>query len=408
MNFNKFKIPINIFGGIFLFLILNFALWTFNFTPALAQDAIQCKPPTDPSSGVNLNNNLRLVNTTENLNDIYLGTGEIYLGSDFTNTPYITKSGSSLSLQGISADLFLRTNKNVLFQTDDGTQTLAGIYAGGAPPAVDDSRFLIVNGKIEGWEVKGLDKLCVGAPCISSWSQICDPGSPAGKCNAVETSNNIKSGADLSANGNIYTGNGNIYTNAGNIYTTNGKINADNNDIDGKRLCIGGVCYDSWATAVHGGLNTTYTGTGTGVFKIIPGSGISISPASGEGDVIISAVGSGVSKIIQGAGITVSPASGDGNVTISATAPTCLGFLCVTNIVQTVHCNSDSDCNITTDLPGCHSPINPMPSPVKIITRDSIYFCKWLGGAVTALDTCDGGGADESYSDYNCEILRAE
>lgn len=300
MNLHKCsKISINAFGGIFLFLTLNFALWTFDFTPILAQDAIQCTP-----GDINLNRNLKFVNN----DNIYLGTGKLNFSSG-NNGIYAANDGGNLLLKSPAA-ILLQSGGDFKFQNSSGNE-FAQFFTGATPPLTGAGN-LLVNGKIEGLgDVQG-GKICVtggGTQCVSSWSQICDPGG-AGKCNAVETNNNIKSGADLSANGNIYTGTGNIYTNNGNIYTTNGKINADNNDINGKRLCIGGACYDSWATAVHGGLNSSYVGTGTGVFKILAGDGISVS-GTGEGDVIIT--NDGVTSLKAGPGITlIGPAQCNG------------------------------------------------------------------------------------------------
>ena len=59
------------------------------------------------------------------------------------------------------------------------------------------------------------------------------------------------------------------------------------------------------------------------VQKIVAGTGVTVSPVEGTGEVTISATGGGsgggVSKIIAGEGVTISPANGTGNVTISAT-----------------------------------------------------------------------------------------
>lgn len=279
---------------------LSFSLLVFSFSFVSAQDAVQCTP-----ADVKLTRDLRFPND----NNIYLGLGKL----NFSSTPsnlYAANEGGNLLLKSPAA-ILLQSDSKIEFQNANGANVFAGIYAkkSDAPAAIDDNppnpRTLIVNGNIESREVKGLDRLCVGAPCISSWSQICDPGSPAGQCNKVQTSGDINSGANLSANGNISTVNGNIYT-------TNGKINANNNDINGKRLCIGGACYDSWAAAVHGGLNTTYTGTGKGVFEIIAGDGIAISGTNdggmtystkGEGDVTIT--NDGVTSLKAGPGITI-------------------------------------------------------------------------------------------------------
>ncbi len=59
-------------------------------------------------------------------------------------------------------------------------------------------------------------------------------------------------------------------------------------------------------------------GTTSGVSKILGGTGISVSPASGVGAVTVSSTG--VTKILAGTAITISPVSGVGDVTVSATA----------------------------------------------------------------------------------------
>ena len=60
------------------------------------------------------------------------------------------------------------------------------------------------------------------------------------------------------------------------------------------------------------------------VDKIIAGTGISISPASGTGEVTITNTGGGgggVTKIVAGTNVTISPAGGTGVVTVNSSSP---------------------------------------------------------------------------------------
>ena len=236
-----------------IFLILAFSAFSLSiFTrPILAQDAIQCTP-----GDVNLNRNLKFVNPASN--NIYLGSGKLNFSSG-NDGLYATNDSGNLLLKS-PANILFQTNSDFLFKNSDGTQTLAGIYSSGAPAAADNSRFLIVNGKIEGWQVNGLNQICVQGKCLTDWPTSCD------------------SDQKLTASGSTFSC-------------------SDDTDTDTRcdasgtcsQLCIGTSCYNSWATAVQGGMG----GTGTGVSKIIAGTGITISPASGEGDVTVSADGGG-------------------------------------------------------------------------------------------------------------------
>src|SRR3989344_1000491 len=163
-------------GGLIFSIIIfsSFVVFGFLTAPALAQDAIQCTP-----ADVNLNRNLHFINPDPAKNNIYLGTGKLNFSSDDNNL-YATRDDSNMLFYSASASILTKSN-TLLLQNASGDR-MAGIYNTnpGIPlQAADDIHYLIVDGKIEGWEVKGLGRLCVGAPCITSWSQICDPTSPA-------------------------------------------------------------------------------------------------------------------------------------------------------------------------------------------------------------------------------------
>ena len=68
------------------------------------------------------------------------------------------------------------------------------------------------------------------------------------------------------------------------------------------------------------GPNFVGAGAGTAVRQVIPGAGVTVTPSSGIGTVIVN--NSGVTKVIPGAGISVSPGGGTGAVTITATSAT--------------------------------------------------------------------------------------
>jgi hypothetical protein len=67
--------------------------------------------------------------------------------------------------------------------------------------------------------------------------------------------------------------------------------------------------------------SSSYVQVTGGVKKIVAGDNITVSPATGLGDVTISAADAPVTKIVAGDNITVSPATGLGDVTISTAAP---------------------------------------------------------------------------------------
>ena len=60
------------------------------------------------------------------------------------------------------------------------------------------------------------------------------------------------------------------------------------------------------------------SGGGGAVSQIVAGTGVTISPVGGTGNVTINAAGAGVSQIVAGTGITISPSGGTGNVTINS------------------------------------------------------------------------------------------
>ena len=84
--------------------------------------------------------------------------------------------------------------------------------------------------------------------------------------------------------------------------------------------------WDLCAKTEDCGYSTGGGGPVAGVTKLIAGTNITLSPASGTGEVIINAAGGsgggggsgGVTKLIAGPNITLSPASGTGEVIISA------------------------------------------------------------------------------------------
>src|SRR3989338_3677544 len=141
---------------------LSFSLFALSFSLALAQDAIQCTP-----ADVSLNRNLKFVNPASN--NIYLGTGKLNFSSGNDNL-YATRDGSNMLFYSASASILTKSD-TLLLQNASGDR-IAGIYNSnpGIPlQAANDTHYLIVDGKIEGWEVKGLDQLCVRGSCRTSW-----------------------------------------------------------------------------------------------------------------------------------------------------------------------------------------------------------------------------------------------
>lgn len=318
MNFHKYsKIPTNTIGGIFLFLTLNFALLTFNFHPALAQDAIQCKPPklldnTDnPFSGINLNSNLRLINSTDDaLNDIYLGTGEIYFGNDF-NKPYAANDGGgNLLIRNDSAQIINRSN-TIEFQNSSGS-SFAQFFTSGSPSLTGTGK-LLVNGDIEGLgEVQGSQVCVTGSSpqCISDWKKVndvlgtygelrCD--GVLGTCTNVVATNNVQ-GAKLCLQGislsciddweDVMSNVSNMFNMTDNMF----EIKNGGNFVMGTGSTFR-VCDDINIDGNYDANNTPpddfddpgeCRGSGRGVSKIIAGSGISVTPPSGDGDVTVS------------------------------------------------------------------------------------------------------------------------
>ena len=316
---------------IFIFLAsLSLSLFALSFSLAFAQDAIQCKPPSDVKSGINLINNLRMVNDgNDSLNDIYLGTGEIYFGSTFVNTPYATNSGGNLLFRNDSANITTQSN-TIIFQNTAGNR-MVGIYNGGAvPAAVNSSRYLIVDGKIEGYQVNGSNELCVQGTCIKSWNEA--SGGPNSNINYVTTTNgwteqhfNANSRLVMESGSTMIIQQGASINNYGTYQVC--KDIANNNNIP--------ETDPNFATRFD---EDDCGGTGRGVSKIIDGGdGIEITSDPndgntaptpfGEGDVTIK--NTGVTKITAGTpNVTIAPISGVGPVTISVSSNS-YSFSCV-------------------------------------------------------------------------------
>ena len=385
---------------------LSLSLFALSFSLAFAQDAIQCKPPNDEKSGINLINNLRMASNADDRNDIYLGTGKIYFGGD-SNNPSATKSGSDLLFYS-PANVLTRTNNNIIFQNTAGNR-LVGIYNGGAvPAAVNSNHYLIVDGKIEGYQVNGLNELCVQGTCISSWDQA----SGQGTGNKITyTTNTTDSWNEMHFDANtrlvMEGGSSFIIQNGANIKNYGTYI----------------ICSDPNNTPDNYS-DDVCSGDGKGVSKIIQGTGIKVTspnppsagntaiPPYGEGNVTIE--NTGVTKIIAGPRISISPASGNGDVTITADPPptiTCIKSICVKSVTKRVNCDSSNTCAFNNNMSGgCNGPVNPMPSPVVISgydvgAPDGSYFCNYAGGPIQGYDYCEGGGTDASYANYECDLL---
>ena len=109
-----------------------------------------------------------------------------------------------------------------------------------------------------------------------------------------------------------------------NLSTTVTQLGDDLNDLEDRVTTI--EKWDLCAKTKGCGYSTGGGGPVTGVTKLIAGPNITLSPASGTGDVMISAAGGGggggpvpgVTKLIAGTNITLSPASGTGEVIINA------------------------------------------------------------------------------------------
>src|SRR3989344_6398057 len=152
----------------FIFLAsLSFSLFALSFSLAFAQDAIQCTP-----ADVSLNRNLKFVNPASN--NIYLGTGKLNFSSN-DNSLYATRDGSNMLFYSASASILTKSN-TLLLQNASGDR-IAGIYNSnpGIPlQAANDTHYLIVDGKIEGWTINALGNtaatgLCIRGRCVQSW-----------------------------------------------------------------------------------------------------------------------------------------------------------------------------------------------------------------------------------------------
>jgi len=269
------------------FASLSFSLFVLSFSlasaPASAQDAIQCTP-----GDVNLSRNLKFVNPASN--NIYLGTGKLNFSANDANL-YATNDSGNLLLKS-PANILFQSNNDFLFKNSDGTQTLAGIYSSGAPAAADNSRFLIVNGKIEGWQVNGLNQICVQGKCLTDWPTSCGG-----------TQKLIASGSKFSCSDDLDT-----------------DTRCDASSSNCIQLCIGTDCYDSWASAVQGGSGVSGSGETNQVAKWTGSTSLGDSIISDDGSSVTINGGLTLTSgdITFSDGTTINTASG-GNWTLSGT-----------------------------------------------------------------------------------------
>ena len=106
----------------------------------------------------------------------------------------------------------------------------------------------------------------------------------------------------------------------------NGKVSQVDTALGGLAGRVSSIeAWDLCAKTSKCGYSTGGGGPVTGVTKLIAGPNITLSPASGTGEVTIQAAGGsggggggGVTKLIAGTNITLSPANGTGEVTINA------------------------------------------------------------------------------------------
>lgn len=128
----------------------------------------------------------------------------------------------------------------------------------------------------------------------------------------------------------------NIDNRVTNLSNTVTQLGDSINDLEERVTIIEG--WDLCAKTEDCGYSTGGGGPVTGVTKLIAGPNITLSPASGTGDVTISAAGggggpvTGVTKLIAGTNITLSPASGTGEVIINAAGGSGGGTAGVTSI----------------------------------------------------------------------------
>lgn len=397
MRFHKFpKISINIFGGIFLFLFFFVSLLTFNFViltnSTFAQDAIQCTP-----GDVNLNRNLRFVDN----DNIYLGTGYLNFSSG-NNGIYAANDSSNLLFRNDSAQIINRSN-TIEFQNTAGNR-LTGIYnSNPSQPAVNGNHYFIVDGAIEGYAVNGLNELCVQGSCINSWPTSC-----------TGTQKLTASGSTFSCSDDVDTDT---------RCSTSGECN---------QLCIGTDCVDSWAKVMSAGggsninMTTNLLTIGSGATLLIDSGAIlknaGIYQVCDAGGVNCVGTGRGVSKIIDGdgaGGISISPASGDGDVTISiaGSAPCAAGFTRVGNaclksfgteplIRQVLLCNSgDPSINGwgTLDVPDLNA-TNAVFAIVRSYCGENKMYIRETGSGIVTLDAtnelCYAGNDSTDWNRY--------
>ena len=309
-------------GGLIFSIIIfsSFVVFGFLTAPALAQDAIQCTPGDVITAGyVKLNRNLIFTNPLLNNNNIYLGIGKLNFSSTDTG-PYATNSGGNLLLLSPSS-ILLQSGGDFKFQNSSGNE-FAQFFTG-TTPSLKGTGNLLVNGDIEGLGSIQGNQVCVtgsGTQCVSSWSDVNVAGYGESRCDGVHN------GALLPCLDVVAT-----------------------NNVTGKQLCLQGDCIDAWSDVMFNGsggyitmLNNMLQIGKDASLVMAAGSTFRVcddingdknydsdnNPSNGD-DFLdpgeCRGSGRGVSKIIAGSGITITPASGDGDVTVSTKIIWCNG-----------------------------------------------------------------------------------
>ena len=275
-------------GVMFLRLSLGFFfsfITLFFVVPSVfAQSVLSCTPLR-----ATVNRDLQ-VGISANPGDLYV-SGSAYLGLDSAQAPILTNTGATNLL-------FKTANGDYLFEDKSGNR-YAGLYrdvTGASAAANGTDGFvhgLVVDGKIEGYQVNGANQLCINGSCLSSWPTACTGSQKlTASGSTFVCANDVDTRCDISGAGEC----ANVY--ATTSVQSSGSVTATGN-VSGAQLCIGATCYSSWGSAVQGGLTALSAGSvGRGVTRIIAGSGVTVTsvpttgnPAYGEGDVTVSASG---------------------------------------------------------------------------------------------------------------------